>query len=307
MKSLVGYTGFVGSNLAKKTDFDKLYNSKNISESFNTRPDLLVYAGLRAEKFLANKEPEKDYENVLEAIENIKKINPKKIILISTVDVYKTPINVDEESLIETKDLHPYGLNRSKLEKWIENNYKNYLIVHLPGLYGENIKKNFIYDLINPVPSMLAESKFLELSEKDKLIIKYYLKQDNGFYKCKEIDGLEKDILKKYFEKVGFSSLNFTDSRGIFQFYNLAYLWNHIEIALNKGIKKLNLATEPISINELYEYLKKSDFNNKITNIPPHYDFKTKYFEVFGGQNGYIFDKNFVLEDIKKFINKKRQ
>lgn len=307
MKALVGYTGFVGSNLLKETSFDKLYNSKNISKSFGTNPDLLLFAGLRAEKYLANKEPNKDFENVIEAIENIKKINPKIIVLVSTIDVYKTPINVNENSQIETEGLHPYGLNRYRLEKWVENNYENHLILHLPGLYGENIKKNFIYDLINPIPSMLVESKFLELSKKDRLIIKYYFKQDNGFYKCKEINDLEKNVLKQYFEKNKFSSLNFTDSRGVFQFYNLSFLWGHIEFALKNGIKKLNLATEPVSISELYKYLKKSDFNNKVTNNPPHYDFKTKYSEIFGGQNGYIFDKNFILEDINKFINKQRQ
>ena len=58
IKTLVGYTGFVGSNLASSTDFDGLYNSKNIEDAFKTKPDLLVYSGVRAEKFLANKEPD---------------------------------------------------------------------------------------------------------------------------------------------------------------------------------------------------------------------------------------------------------
>ena len=30
MKALVGYTGFVGSNLAAAGNFDGLYNSKNV-------------------------------------------------------------------------------------------------------------------------------------------------------------------------------------------------------------------------------------------------------------------------------------
>ena len=60
MKALVGYTGFVGSNINAKGDFDALYNSKNIEEAFGTSPDLLVYAGLRAEKYLANNFPEED-------------------------------------------------------------------------------------------------------------------------------------------------------------------------------------------------------------------------------------------------------
>jgi hypothetical protein len=91
MDILVGYTGFVGSNLITQCRFDKLYNSKNIFEAYNTNPDLCIYAGIRAEKYLANTNSEKDYELVLEAIGNIKKINPKRLVLISTIDVYKIP------------------------------------------------------------------------------------------------------------------------------------------------------------------------------------------------------------------------
>ncbi len=58
MKALVGYTGFVGSNLYAAGHFDAVYNSKNIEESHGTNPDLLIYAGLRAEKYLANNDPE---------------------------------------------------------------------------------------------------------------------------------------------------------------------------------------------------------------------------------------------------------
>ena len=37
-----------------------MYNSKNITEAYDTKPDLLIYAGVPATKYLANKEPEKD-------------------------------------------------------------------------------------------------------------------------------------------------------------------------------------------------------------------------------------------------------
>lgn len=304
MISLVGYTGFVGSNIDLKGRIDKKYNSKNIEEAYGTNPDILIYSGVRAEKFLANKEPERDLEVIKEAFENIKKINPKKIVLISTIDVYKNPVNVDENSDIDTEDLHAYGLNRYYLEKWVEESFEEYLIVRLPGLYGENIKKNFIYDLINIIPAMLTEEKFNELYDKDNFIEKYYIKQNNGFYKCREIDEKERKELKEYFKNIGFSALNFTDSRGSFQFYNLEYFWEHIKIALNKGIKKLNIATEPVTINEIYKSIYNEDFSNEITKVIPNYDYKTIYYKEFNGNNGYIFSKEFVINDIKKFINK---
>lgn len=301
---LVGYTGFVGSNLNEQYKFDGLYNSQNIQEAYGKNPELLVYSGVPAQKFLANKDPEKDFGVIKGAIENIKKINPQKVVLISTIDVYKDTTNVNEDTEIIPEDLQAYGKNRFYLEQWVRENYEDYLIVHLPGLYGKNIKKNFIYDLINIIPSMLKEEKYQELVNKDNYIEKYYEKQENGFYKCIELSNEDKKKLKEYFNNIGFSALNFTDSRGMYQFYNLSYLWEHIQCALKNNIKTLNLATEPITINELYKYIKGKEFKNEITNNIPNYNFKTKYDYIYNGKNGYIFDKDFVLEDIKKFVEK---
>lgn len=301
-KVLVGYSGFVGSNLCSKEKFDGLYDSKNVQEAYGSNPDILVYSGVPAQKFMANKFPEEDFKIIEGAIENIKKINPKKIVLISTIDVYKEPINVDEDTEIITEDLQPYGKNRYCLEQWVKENFEDYLIVHLPGLYGKNIKKNFIYDLINVIPSMLKEEKYVELVNKNNFIEKYYINQDNGFYKLTDINEEEKVELKKYFNEIGFSALNFTDSRGKFQFYNLGFLWGHIEKALENGIKILNLATEPVQVSEIYEYIKNEKFVNEITNNIPNYNYKTKYDYLFNGKDGYILDKKFILEDIKKFV-----
>lgn len=300
--SLVGYTGFVGSNLISKYNFTNIYNTKNIEESYGTEPDLLIYAGVRAEKYLANKNPRKDYEIVQEAYQNIKKINAKSVVLISSIDVYKNPINVNEDSIIETEDLHPYGLNRYYLEQWVESEFNNSLIIRLPGLYGKNIKKNFIYDMIHIIPKMLSNSKFEELRNENSKIQDYYVLQSNGFYKCIAPSKHDTDFLRDYFNNIGFTALNFTDSRGSFQFYNLENLWTHIHIALENGIHKLNLATEPVSIQELYEYIKKEKFINEISIAIPNYNYKTKYSELFGGKDGYIYKKEEVLKDIKKFV-----
>ena len=69
MTALVGYTGFVGSNIyaAAGNGIDAVYNSKNIEKAYGTNPDLLIYAGLRAEKYLAGHAPEKDMDLVLQA------------------------------------------------------------------------------------------------------------------------------------------------------------------------------------------------------------------------------------------------
>lgn len=305
--ALVGYTGFVGSNLCFQHKFDYIYNHSNIRESFGTNPDLLVYCGVPAQKFLANKNPEEDFAIIEDAINNIKMINPKTIVLISTIDVYKNPVDVDETEEIIQEDLEAYGRNRYYLEKWVKENYKNYLIVHLPALYGKNLKKNFLYDLIHIIPSMIKEDKFLELCGSDSYIEKFYQKLDNGFYKYDFTTKGDERELKKHFQSIGFTALDFTDSRASYQFYNLEKLWKHIEMALANDIKILNLATEPVTASEVYSYVKNGEFVNEIFEAPAKYDFKTVYSELFGGRNGYIFDKNFVLEDIKKFVEEQEE
>lgn len=299
--ALVGYTGFVGSNLYDTGKIDAVYNSKNIEEAYGTCPNLLIYAGLRAEKYLANNAPEKDMELIRQAEKNITKINPKKLVLISTIDVFKIPKNVNENSAIDTENLHPYGFNRYQLELWVRENYPDALIIRLPGLFGKNIKKNFIYDYINVIPFMLKEAKFEELVAKDLKLKKYYQLQDNGFYKVKVSDD-EKEELKERFRALGFSALNFTDSRSIYQFYNLRRLWGDIQIALNAGITLWHPATEPVSAAEIYEYLTGEKFVNELDGEPADYNYKTLYAQTFGGTDEYICNQESVLKDIKKFI-----
>lgn len=301
MNALVGYTGFVGSNLYEHGRFDALYNSKNITEAYGTNPDLLVYSGLRAEKYLANNDPSKDMELIKEAEENIRKIDPKKLVLISTVDVFKKPLGVDEESPIDTDGLQAYGYNRYQLELWVRENYPDALIIRLPGLFGKNLKKNFIYDLINIIPFMLKAEKFNELSEKEPALKNYYQLQDNGFYKV-NVEGSDRENLKKMFLELGFSALNFTDSRSRFQFYDLARLWDDMNTALNAGIKLWHPATEPVSAGELYEYLMGKKFVNELNGVPADYDYRTVHADLFGGKNGYICDKDCVMEDIRRLV-----
>lgn len=298
--ALVGYTGFVGSNIYAAGKIDAAYNSKNIKDAYGTHPDLLIYAGLRAEKYLANNAPEKDMELIRQAEENITKINPKKLVLISTIDVFKVPKNVDENSVIDTENLHPYGYNRYQLELWVRENYPDALIIRLPGLFGKNIKKNFIYDYINVIPFMLKKAKFDELAAKDPGLKKYYQFQDNGFYKVNVSDD-EREELKNRFKILGFSALNFTDSRSVYQFYNLGRLWDDIQTALKAGITLWHPATEPVSAGEIYKYLTGKEFVNELNGAPADYGYKTVYAYVFGGKAGYIESKKEILNEIKEF------
>lgn len=302
MKALVGVTGFVGSNLSLQTDFDFSYHSSDIRLAFGTRPDLLVYAGIRAEKYLANQFPQEDLRHISEAMENIQKISPKKLVLISTIDVYPKPVNVDEECMIEGGMQQPYGKNRYLLEQWVENHIRDYLIIRLPGLFGRRIKKNFLYDFIHRIPALLKPDQFEELcSRKPELALYYHISHD-GFYRCNDLTAESDKKLRQLLEELEFSALNFTDSRAVFQFYDIARLWNDIELMLSLGIKKVNLAPEPVIINDLYCFLTGKSFVNELDGKIPCYDMRSRYAQLFGGEDGYMMKKDEVLRRIKQFV-----
>lgn len=316
MVALVGYTGFVGSNLyaRARNRIKGVYNSQNIEKAYGLEPEVLVYAGVRAEKYLANSAPERDLEMILEAEKNIRAINPQRLVLISTIDVYQNPVGVDEtDSVLSAgkggagNGVQPYGLNRYYLEAWVRKNYPDALIIRLPGLYGYNIKKNFIYDYIHVIPYMLKREKYQELKVLEKaddaiMLDACYEAAGNGFYRCRKLDKDQRELLQKKFKKLGFTALNFTDSRSTFQFYSLGRLWEDIQTALNEGITLLNIATEPVTAAELYQALTGQVFKNELKGTPTKYDFRTTYASKFGGKGGYICSKEEVLADIRLFV-----
>ncbi len=301
-KSLVGCTGFVGSNIAEKGDFDGLFNSKNIQESYGSRPDLLVYAGVRAEMFLANNFPEKDLAQLDEAFDNMVRIQPRTLVLISTISVYGENPSGDEDTVINEDKLTAYGRNRLYLERKVAGQFGDSLVVRLPALYGKNLRKNFIYDYMHVIPALLKYEKFAELSAMNGRLGDFYERQDNGFYKCRDLPEEERKELKAFFKSCGFSALNFTDSRSRYQFYNLAYLWDHIQTALQNGIHRLNITSEPVEVSELYGHLAGKPFVNELSRPPFIQDLRSKHAGLFGGKDGYFFGKDFVLEDIKRFV-----
>jgi dTDP-4-dehydrorhamnose reductase len=158
-KALIGYTGFVGSNLLGQIEFDKIFNSKNIEKIENENFDLVVCAAPSATKWKANLYPKRDFEEINGLINNLKKINTGIYIQISTVDIYDKPLNVNEDFSVESEDLNPYGKNRFHLEEFVRHNFEKYLVVRLPALFGPGIKKNFIFDMIH--------NNCLELTDKD--------------------------------------------------------------------------------------------------------------------------------------------
>lgn len=146
--ALIGYTGFVGTNLANQNSFTDTYNTSNIDTIDGREYDLVVSAATYSEVWRINQAAEEDMARITALIQHLKKIKAKKFVLISTVCVYKNPVGVDEDTPIDLEGLMPYGVNRYHLEQFCQNNFDT-LIVRLPGLFGHGLKKNVIYDFLH--------------------------------------------------------------------------------------------------------------------------------------------------------------
>ena len=248
--ALIGYTGFVGGNLIKQYQFDDLYNSKNITEIKGKKYELIISAGVYAVKWLANKDPIKDVNSINILIEALQEVEAKEFILISTVDVYPHPKNIDENTKIDIDTLVPYGKNRLILEKFIQNEFSNHRILRLPGLFGEGLKKNVIFDFMNN--------------------------------NC--IDMIHQD--------------------GVFQYYYLDRLQDDIEKVRKNNITLINIATEPISVQTLAKEIFNINFKNSIKSPPPDYDMHSIYSKLWGNQEKYLYMKDTVLDDLKRFVRR---
>jgi hypothetical protein len=146
---LIGKTGFVGGYVSKMHVFELEVHKPDVMRILNTNANLLVCAGLPAQKWYANNEPEVDWQNMSSLAQVLATVEAEHAILISTIDVYRNPVGVDESNGISLCDSEPYGVHRAWFEYFFRANFPNSLIVRLPGLFAQDVRKNLIHDLIH--------------------------------------------------------------------------------------------------------------------------------------------------------------
>lgn len=144
---IVGHSGLVGSYILRKFPNAQKFNSKSIEEIHGQCFDLLFLSTLPAEKWKANEFPEADLEIVKSISNHLESVSSAKTLLISTVDVFENPIGVSEEDAPSGSARVGYGANRFEFEKFVNRHFGDSWTVRLPGLVGQNLKKNVIYDL----------------------------------------------------------------------------------------------------------------------------------------------------------------
>lgn len=157
--ALVGCSGFVGATLCRQASFDAQYRSTNIADIRDRSFSTLVCAAAPAQKWIANRDPDADRRNIEVLAGHLDRVRCERFVLVSTVDVFRDPLGVDEDSPVPEGGLHPYGLHRRWLETFVQSRFSDHLVVRLPGLVGPGLRKNVIYDLLNDNNLQAIESR----------------------------------------------------------------------------------------------------------------------------------------------------
>jgi nucleoside-diphosphate-sugar epimerase len=147
--ALIGPGGFVGSNLARQRRFDAQFGRANISAIRGQKFNTIVCAGVRAEKWKANADPADDRAGIAALTGPLLEAKADHLILISTVDVFAMPMDVNESTPVDPLQASAYGRHRYELELLLREHFPRVTVVRLPGLFGPGLKKNVIFDLLH--------------------------------------------------------------------------------------------------------------------------------------------------------------
>jgi nucleoside-diphosphate-sugar epimerase len=161
MRALIGHTGFVGGTLAAQHAFTDQFNSTNIEAIRGREYELVVCAGAPGRKWEANQQPERDRQSLARLADCLSEVAARRVVLISTVDVYPVPRDVDEDTPIDEDAGTPYGRHRLWLERRVRDRFHAH-VVRLPGLFGRGLKKNIIFDFLhdNQIAAISPDSVF---------------------------------------------------------------------------------------------------------------------------------------------------
>jgi hypothetical protein len=261
---LIGHTGFVGSALLRQTHFDACFNSANIAEIEGQAFGTLVCAAAPGSMIEANRAPERDAAQIDALIARLDRVEAKRFVLISSIAVLADFAGGDDESTTAFQQDLAYGRHRRALEAFIEARFPGSLIVRLPALFGAGLRKNFLFDLMNPVPSMLTEAKrnaLVQALEGDLapwLAALYTPDAATGLLKLDRAT-LNADPrragLEAALDGLGATATQFHHRDTTYQYYDTSRLWQDIGIALAAGLAHLHLAPEPLRAADIHARL----------------------------------------------------
>jgi len=311
---LIGHTGFVGGILSQQTTFSAHLNSKTISDIQNETWDTVVCAAAPGSMFQANKTPQRDQEQIQALIDRLATAKTDRFILISSIAVLADFAGGDDETTTSFQNALAYGRHRRLLEAFVEDHFANSLIVRLPALFGPGLRKNFIFDLLNPVPSMLPKAKLADLSgqvttELANCLAELYahdpvtdmLKIDRE----KLADDPRKSDLEQAVADLGFSATQFHNPETTYQYYDMSRLWSDIAIASAAGLSHIHLVSEPLKAATIHQRLTGKPMPETGARLHNE-DMRTRHSALWQTTGPYMTDAETTLDSLATFFESEK-
>ena len=157
--ALLGWSGFVGGVLDAQHAFDARFRRADIHESAGRGFGTLVCAAAPGSMFAANRDPKGDAAAIDGLIAALSHVRARRMVLVSTIAVLARFDGRQDEDTADFQTETPYGANRRRLEAFCSARFDRCLILRLPALFGPGLRKNFIFDILNPVPAMLTPER----------------------------------------------------------------------------------------------------------------------------------------------------
>lgn len=312
--ALIGATGFVGGHLARQHRFAAGFNSRNICDARGKAFNLVVCAAAPGSMFEANRFPGKDRERVGKLMADLARIEAKAFVLVSTIAVFRG-FRADGEHADNFETEIAYGRHRRELEAFCADHFPSCLIVRLPALFGAGLKKNFLFDIRNPMPSMLPPQRLEEMSAEFPARLREGL---SALYRWNETLGMfviDREALEacgkraeydRAVGRAGFAAERFTSPQSRFQFYDMSRIRNDISLALAAGLKAVHFSPPPLEACEVYAELTGEPMPPNSARVHQE-DMCTLHAGLWGAQNPYFETQADVLARLRRFNEAERE
>ncbi len=311
MDALIGYTGFVGGNLMRQHRFEGLFNSSNLASSASQPFDTVLCAAAPGSMFEANRDPDGDLRKVEALIAALRRIDARRFVLISSVAVL-ADFTAEDEGSTRFEETLAYGAHRRLLEAAVADMFADSLIVRLPALYGPGLKKNFLFDMANPMPAFLKADRFDEVRARlggalaPGFSALYHWNEPLAAFSLDRAALAASPLADALADAVigtGLSALSFTHRDSHFQFYDVTDLWRDIGKATAQGLEVLHLSPPPIAASAIYTAI--SGDVMPVTEARIHIeDMGTRHADLWGKSGRYMMNPDDVLAGVAAFAGR---
>ena len=311
--ALIGNTGFIGSELTRHHDFGATFNSKTIGTIGQSHYQTIVCAAAPGSMMEANRMPDQDASRIDALIDSLRSVAASDFVLISTIAVLRG-FSAENEDTAEFETNIAYGVNRRRLEAFVLEHFERPLVIRLPALFGGVLRKNFLFDILNPVPSMLSAEK-LDSTKKDleaelAAIVDRIYRWDTGLslylVDRAALDASERRAdLETAVEAIGGSALQFTNPASHFQFYDIGRLWSDIGKGMKAGLRVLHLSPVPLAAADVFRAVRGAEMAPTSARVHGE-DMRTTHADLWGRGGSYSADADQVIAGIRRYFERVR-